>query len=123
LDVSCALYKYGASVKNAKESCQKLNEEIKMINNIASAAEELVRNLPTMTAPDIFCQYWTDDQSPAMSYKKTLNELMKALSPGCGMKALKRLTWPLIEPQIKDAIESFERYIPYLELSLVLSNT
>ncbi|KAF9233869.1 hypothetical protein BU15DRAFT_66238 [Melanogaster broomeanus] len=39
------------------------------------------------------------------------------------MGILGRLKWPLIEPQIKGAIESFERYIPYLQLSLEWINT
>ncbi|KAF9233866.1 hypothetical protein BU15DRAFT_66236 [Melanogaster broomeanus] len=127
ISASLALYQYGASVKNAEKSLQKLMEEITTINKIANNAEEFVRKLDKKTAPADFCQYWIAEHSPAMGYKKTLDELTKTLSHNhgrsLGMKVLKRLKWPCIEPQIKGAIEAFERYIPYLELSLVLDNT
>ncbi|KAF9233738.1 hypothetical protein BU15DRAFT_66308 [Melanogaster broomeanus] len=121
------LYQYGVSVKNAEKSLQKLTEEITMINNIASNAEEFVRKLDKRTTPTDFCQHWIAEQSPAMRYKKALDELMKTLSHNhgrsSGMKVLKQLTWPLIEPEIKRAIESFERWIPCLQLSLSFINT
>ncbi|KAF9233735.1 hypothetical protein BU15DRAFT_79803 [Melanogaster broomeanus] len=127
ISTAIALQQYGVSVKNAEKSLQKLTDEINMINNIANLAEEFVRKLDKKTAPADFCRCWIAEKSPAMGYKKTLDELMKTLSHNhgrsAGMGILGRLKWPLIEPQIKGAIESFERYIPYLQLSLEWINT
>ncbi|KAF9233309.1 hypothetical protein BU15DRAFT_80242 [Melanogaster broomeanus] len=123
ISASLAVYQYGVSVKNAEKSCQRLIEEINLINNLAGTAEEFVRGLSTKTAPDSFCQYWIADHSPAMRYKRTLDQLIAMLShshDGSWTNGLRRLMWPGKESEIKAAIESFERYIPYLELSVVM---
>ncbi|KAF9233310.1 hypothetical protein BU15DRAFT_80243 [Melanogaster broomeanus] len=108
------LVKYSASVKNARKSCQRLIEEIELINSLAHAAEESVHKLSTGIAPGSFCRCWIDPQSPAMRYKSELDKFMMKLSEKQDVSRVKgmirRLGWPAKESEIKAAIESFERF-------------
>ncbi|KAF9230533.1 hypothetical protein BU15DRAFT_83508 [Melanogaster broomeanus] len=121
-----ALHKYGASVKNAGKSCQRLVEEIQLINALANIVEASARKLSTNTAPDSFCWYWIDDKSPAMLYKSELDKLMERLSQKQDVSRVKRvlwrLGWPAKESEIKATIESLERCTKHLDLVVALKN-
>ncbi|KAF9235659.1 hypothetical protein BU15DRAFT_77782 [Melanogaster broomeanus] len=125
VSVVAALVKYGASVKNANRSCQRLIKEIQTINALARDVETFVRKLSTDTASDSFCRSWIDPESPAMYYKGELDKLMEKLSRkqdvGRAKLLIRRLVWPLKESEIKAAIESFERYIKHLNLAVTLT--
>ncbi|KAF9235652.1 hypothetical protein BU15DRAFT_64656 [Melanogaster broomeanus] len=118
--VITALVKYSASVKNANESCQRLIQEIRLINSLASTAEAYVRTLSIYTVPDNFCRCWTDPKSPAMLYKSELDKVRENLEgvwlsqkhDAGWMKCLKmRQGRSIKNSEINAAIESFERFI------------
>ncbi|KAF9233313.1 hypothetical protein BU15DRAFT_80246 [Melanogaster broomeanus] len=127
ISVSRAVYQYGVSVKNAKKSCQRLIEEIQLINTLAIAAEESVGKLSTSAAPASFCRCWIDSQSPAMRYKSELDKFKKKVEQGqdvCWAKSFVwQLRWPSKESEIEAAIESFEGYIKHLNLAVALTSS
>ncbi|KAF9233294.1 hypothetical protein BU15DRAFT_66691 [Melanogaster broomeanus] len=124
--VITALVKYSASVKNTNESCQRLIQEIQLINSLASAAEAYVRTLSISTVPDSFCWCWTDPKSPAMLYKSELDKVRENLEAvwlsqrqdAGWMKCLKRR---MKNSEIDAAIESFERFIKLFNPSFTAS--
>ena len=124
ITVSKALHDYGTSVINAKKSCKRLMDEISTISRLANTAEQFVRGLASSNPPESFCQFWIAPDSPAMRYKKSLDELMTTLprNGGTQMKMRQRLTWHWTESKINSTIEAFERYVPYLEISIAMIN-
>ncbi|KAF9230258.1 hypothetical protein BU15DRAFT_69347 [Melanogaster broomeanus] len=124
--VITALVKYSASVKNTNESCQRLIQEIQLINSLASAAEAYVRTLSISTVPDSFCWCWTDPKSPAMLYKSELDKIRENLEgvwlsqkqDAGWMKCLKRR---MKNSEINAAIESFEQFINLFNPSFTAS--
>ncbi|KAH7890590.1 hypothetical protein F5I97DRAFT_52054 [Phlebopus sp. FC_14] len=120
ITVSNALYQYGKSVKNANTSCIRLIDDIKLVVNIAHVANHLFSKSPTATVSNELSQYWLTPQSPAIKCKKMLEELQTKMLSGDGgpMKLRAKLRWPFTEAEIKGKIEAFEKYLPYLQLSL-----
>ncbi|KAF9233298.1 hypothetical protein BU15DRAFT_66694 [Melanogaster broomeanus] len=128
--VITALVKYSATFKNTNESCQKLIQEIQLINALTSAAEAYVRTLSICTVPDSFCRCWTDPNSPAMLYKSELDKVRENLEDvwlsqkqDVGwVKCLKRREgWSMKNSEINATIESFERFIKLFNLAFTAS--
>ncbi|KAF9233299.1 hypothetical protein BU15DRAFT_80237 [Melanogaster broomeanus] len=105
-----ALVNYGASVKNANKLCERMVQQIRMINSLARAAEAYARELSSEVVPEAFGKLWINPNNPATSmlYMTQLKDLQEKLD---SRQRLRRA-----------AIESLEPYIVQLNCAVTLHN-
>lgn len=119
LQLTGIVVKYLSDLSEASKECSRIILEISMVNGYLSSLQSILENPSSKDSWVATSRSLSLPNGPLDQLRAVMEKLAKRLKPACGMKkATKAILWPLRKEDVKELLDTIERYKTLFILAL-----